>query len=186
MTVQIDTTAENNGIRLVVQGNHPSSPSAGHVLLYYVTGTAFPGMFVEDSGGRKYGPFITGSSGGSAGTFTDYSATSSVSGWSATPTVAIWVYKIDRMVMVMFFISGTSNSTGASFTVPNVLSNSFTNDCMFPVVQVVDNGIGSTTPGRAAMTHNSTTVTLGKDAAGNNFTNSGTKVVRGSFTYFTD
>lgn len=64
MTVQIDTTAENNGVRFVVQGTHPSSPSAGHVILYYVTGTAFPGMFVEDSSGRKYGPFITGSSGG--------------------------------------------------------------------------------------------------------------------------
>lgn len=64
MTVQIDTTAENNGVRFVVQGAHPSSPSTGHVLLYYVTGTASPGMFVEDSGGNKYGPFITGSSGG--------------------------------------------------------------------------------------------------------------------------
>lgn len=62
MTVQIDTTAENNGARFIVQGTHPSSPSAGHVLLYYVTGTASPGMFVEDSGGRKFGPFITGSS----------------------------------------------------------------------------------------------------------------------------
>lgn len=61
MTVQIDTTAENNGVRFVTQGAHPSAPSSGHVLLYYVTGTANPGMFVEDSSGNKYGPLITGS-----------------------------------------------------------------------------------------------------------------------------
>lgn len=64
MTVQIDTTAENNGVRFVIQGTHPSNPSAGHVILYYVTGTASPGLFVENSSGNKYGPFITGSASG--------------------------------------------------------------------------------------------------------------------------
>jgi len=62
MTVQIDTTAENNGLRLIKQGTHPSAPSAGHVLLYYVTGTAQPGLFIEDVNGAKVGPFITGTS----------------------------------------------------------------------------------------------------------------------------
>lgn len=84
MTVQIDTTAENNGVRFVVQGAHPSAPSAGHVLLYYITGTANPGMFVEDNAGHKYGPFITGSSGG--GSITEYDYVESTGTLSVTAT----------------------------------------------------------------------------------------------------
>jgi len=80
MTVQIDTTAESNGVRLVKQGSHPSAPSTGHVLLYYITGTANPGMFVEDSGGAKYGPFITGTSGGGGGTSPYYLDTIALDG----------------------------------------------------------------------------------------------------------
>lgn len=67
MTVQIDLTAENNGVRFVTQGSHPSAPAAGHVLLYYVTGTANPGMFIEDPSGNKYGPLITGTNAGVIG-----------------------------------------------------------------------------------------------------------------------
>lgn len=60
MTVQIDTTAENNGLRLIDQGTHPSAPSAGHSLLYIVSGSAQGGLFVEDASGKKIGPYITG------------------------------------------------------------------------------------------------------------------------------
>lgn len=60
MTVQIDTTAENNGLRLVDQGTHPSAPSAGHSLLYIVSGSAQGGLFVETPSGQKIGPYITG------------------------------------------------------------------------------------------------------------------------------
>ena len=53
MTKQIDTTAENNGLRLVTQGSHSSAPSSGHVLLYHVTGTVAPGAYLKDSTGRQ-------------------------------------------------------------------------------------------------------------------------------------
>jgi hypothetical protein len=62
MTVQIDTTAEIDAVRLKTEPSHPSAPSAGHVLLYFVTGTAVPGLYTELSNGQKIGPFITGSS----------------------------------------------------------------------------------------------------------------------------
>lgn len=61
MTVQIDTTAENNAVRFVQQVSHPSAPSSGHELLYFISGSPHGGMFVQDSGGRLIGPFITGS-----------------------------------------------------------------------------------------------------------------------------
>jgi len=152
----------------------PGSATDGHLAVF----DGATGKLVKDGGAPGVG--------GSSGTFTDYSSTSTVSGWSGTPTKQIWTYKIDRLVIVMFFISGTSNSTSASFTVPDILSNSFTNDVKIPCVQVVDNSAGVTTPGRIDMTHNSATIDVWKDAGGNNFTNSGTKVVRGSFAYFTD
>ena len=67
MTVQIDTTAEIDAVRLKTEGSHPSAPSSGHILLYFVTGTAVPGLYTELSNGQKIGPFITGSSGGGGG-----------------------------------------------------------------------------------------------------------------------
>lgn len=60
MPVQIDTTAENNGLRLIQQGSVPSNPSAGHSLLYIASGTANGGLFVKDDAGRNIGPFLTG------------------------------------------------------------------------------------------------------------------------------
>lgn len=59
MTVQIDTTAENNGLRLVNQGAHPSAPSVNHTLLYIMTGTN-SGLYIQNDVGQKIGPFITG------------------------------------------------------------------------------------------------------------------------------
>lgn len=60
MTVQIDTTAENNGLRLVNQGAHPSAPSVNHTILYVVTGSN-SGLYIKNDAGQQIGPFITGS-----------------------------------------------------------------------------------------------------------------------------
>jgi hypothetical protein len=61
MTVQIDTTAEIDGVRLVQQGSHPATPDAGHSIVYLVSGTPSGGLYVKDDQGRQIGPFITGS-----------------------------------------------------------------------------------------------------------------------------
>lgn len=64
MTVQIDTTAVTNGVRLVQQTAHPSSPASGFEQLYVISGSPHGGLFLKDSSGRQIGPFITGSAGG--------------------------------------------------------------------------------------------------------------------------
>lgn len=64
MTVQIDTTAENNALRLVNQGAAPATPSVNHTLLYIVTGTN-SGLYIKNDAGQQIGPFITGSATGS-------------------------------------------------------------------------------------------------------------------------
>lgn len=64
MARKIDTDAEIDRVRIKQQMSHPSAPSGGYEYLYIVSGTTHGGLFVEDSGGRKIGPFITGTSGG--------------------------------------------------------------------------------------------------------------------------
>lgn len=60
MTTQIDTTAVNQGVRLVDRGTHPSAPASGFKSLYVISGSPHGGLYVEDNGGRLIGPFITG------------------------------------------------------------------------------------------------------------------------------
>lgn len=67
MTRNIGTDAEIDKERFRTQGSHPSAPSSGHVLLYHITGVAYPGMFIQDANGNKFGPLITGTSASGAG-----------------------------------------------------------------------------------------------------------------------
>lgn len=60
MTVQIDTTAVINAVRMAQQNSHPASPASGYELLYVISGSANGGLFLKDSTGKQIGPFITG------------------------------------------------------------------------------------------------------------------------------
>lgn len=121
---------------------------------------------------------------GGAGTFTDYSATSTVSGWAATPTVSVFVFKIGRLVTVSFHITGTSNATTASFTVPDAVNATFT--ILVPCA-VTDNGASQAAAGRIRTATSSATINLDKALnASGGWTSSGTKTISGSFSYFTD
>lgn len=64
MTRNIGTDANINRIRLAQQTSHPASPASGYNYLYIISGSAYGGLYLEDSSGRQIGPFITGSSGG--------------------------------------------------------------------------------------------------------------------------
>lgn len=52
----------------------------------------------------------------------DYFATSTIVGWAASPTGNIYIKKIGNMVFVNYYITGTSNSTSTSFTIPYTIS----------------------------------------------------------------
>lgn len=113
--------------------------------------------------------------------WTNYFSTSTITGWSATPTGYIYYKKIGKTVFVIFSILGTSNSTGATFTVPYVIAT---------VVQGItcgytrDNGTATTTGGVISIVTNGSTITLYKDMSGlNSWTNSGTKEIIGQFWY---
>lgn len=113
------------------------------------------------------------------GAWTDYSASSTVVGWAATPTKEILYCKVGKIVFVSFYITGTSNATGASFTLPDTASGFNGAAC-----RVKDNGSWLATPGWIDIT-GAATVSISVNCGDGSvvFTSSGAKVVHGTFAY---
>lgn len=110
--------------------------------------------------------------------WTDYSATSTVVGWSAFTTKEIYYKIVGKIVFVNFNISGTSNSTTTTFTLTKNAKKS-----SYGAFRVISNGVSQTIPGRAAISTSSSTVTLVLDWAGNSISSTGTKTCQG-FLFF--
>lgn len=110
--------------------------------------------------------------------YVDYSATSTITGWSAYTTKQIYYKKVGALYYVTFDIAGTSDATTATFTLPEAIAG--------PLVGVAcivkDNGTMPTDPGFASV--QTSTVTCYKNNAMAAWTNSGDKMVRGQFFYF--
>ena len=116
--------------------------------------------------------------------WTDYSGTSTVTGFTGALSANVLRYKkVGKLVFVSYDIGGTSNSSSFSFTLPITAvntSNSFGNAS----AGTIDNGTQTSTPGRMVLPANSSTVIVQKDFSGsNNWTTSGTKRSTGSFWY---
>jgi hypothetical protein len=113
--------------------------------------------------------------------WTDYSATSTVVGWSSTTILQIYYKRIGKLVLVAFDINGTSNSATATFTLPHTSAGPFT---QLNGILVRNNGATSTTPGRITILSGGVTCQAGlnmSNAAG--FTASGEKRILGQFWY---
>jgi hypothetical protein len=109
--------------------------------------------------------------------WTDYSSTSTVTGWSSFTVKQIFYKKIGKLVFVQFRLDGTSNATSANFTLPYTVT-----DTVYVPIATRDNSgtrtIGITNP-------TSTTAYLYKDPTLASWTASGTKEARGQFWYET-
>lgn len=113
--------------------------------------------------------------------WTDYSSTSTVTGWASYVTKTIKYIDYGKFVMVSYYISGPSNSTSTNFTVPFTVDNSgMTFYDTFPFC--TDNGTPKTAPGRVSMSDGGSAVVFMPDASGNTaWTASGTKMISGTF-----
>lgn len=109
-------------------------------------------------------------------TFTDYSTTSTIVGWS-NPTKTIRYAILGNLMIVQFSIVGTSDSTSTSFTLPSTANG--TQAMSYAVVR--DNSTFQTYPGYASIAANASTVNIYKDGLGTGWTASGDKRVIGSF-----
>ncbi len=115
--------------------------------------------------------------------WTDYGGTSTIVGWSGTPTANIWYKKVGNLVFVNVSISGTSNATNISFTLPFTVKNSA--GCLGRIAcSARDNGTYQTTPGVIETTNNSANATASLDfSGGGGWTASGGKTITGQFWY---
>jgi hypothetical protein len=110
--------------------------------------------------------------------WTDYTASSTITGWSSTTTEEVWYKKIGNLMFVQFHISGTSDAGDASFTLPY----SQQGDLQLNIVlRVRDDGTLLT--GLGILPVSSSTLSCYKNLTGNAFTASGSKLVIGQFWY---
>ena len=111
----------------------------------------------------------------------DYSATSTIVGWTSFTTKNIYAKKIGKTVIVLFYIGGTSNATSATFTLPYAIESASA-PILNPLIKAQDN-TGTVVVGIA--TGSSSTITTYKDLASGStsWTNSGTKTIAGQFFY---
>jgi len=73
--------------------------------------------------------------------WTDYSDSSTITGWNSYTYKEIYYKVIGKLIFVSFHIYGTSDSTSASFTIPYTVSNNpSTVNIGQVVIPVVDNG----------------------------------------------
>lgn len=115
--------------------------------------------------------------------WTDYGGSSTVVGWSSYSSKIIYYKKIGSRVFVDFLISGTSNSTAVTFTLPyTAVNNTIGFGCAMQYTR--DNGTYKTTPGAAQLAANSATVYCHPDMGYTNvWTASNAKTCAGQFWF---
>jgi hypothetical protein len=113
--------------------------------------------------------------------FTDYSATSTIDGWSSYTTKTLHYKKVGKTVFVYFNFLGTSNSGSTTFTMP--YNNTSVTVARF-VYRSQDNG-GALVAGAGQMAGGSGSVVLYSDMGGSLWTSSGQKAAFGQFFYET-
>jgi hypothetical protein len=106
----------------------------------------------------------------------DYSATSTVVGWSGFTTKSILYRKVGNLVFVAYNLQGTSDAATASFTLPYTASVS-----TYSWTMTVDNGTNPAAIGYCYMA--TSTATIYRDGATTAFTSSGTKKAFGQFWF---
>lgn len=126
---------------------------------YYTSGTP-PSCMTDQAGGA----------------WTDYSTTSTTTGWSGTPTKAISYLVVGKIMFIQFSVQGTSNSNTCSFTTP------FTSGNITTAVSCYAQDVGTARPTGAIAYSNSSSATINfytDWAFTSGFTASGTKYVQG-------
>jgi hypothetical protein len=109
-------------------------------------------------------------------TWTDYSSTSTIVGWS-NPTKILNYVILGKLMFVQFSITGTSDSTSTSFTLP--ITANGTQAMSYAVVR--DNSSFQTYPGYASIANGAAVVNIYKDGLGTGWTASNDKRTIGSF-----
>ena len=107
----------------------------------------------------------------------DYSATSTIVGWSSFTNKVLKYRVIGKQVFVTWFLSGTSNSTSVTFTLPQTIASSCAN-----MGYGIDNGVASGV-GYIVGGATTSTITQHKTDLSGSWTASGTKRAAGQIFF---
>ena len=140
----------------------------------FMSGTLTATAFVGD-GGNLTGITVSDSA------WVDYSDTSTILGWDEISTQQIWYKQTSDMVYVTIRISGTSNSTSASFTLPIDVG---TEQSHISTMITEDNSSNLTASGMVRVTGGTNTFTCFKNTDQDVlWTHNNTKAIYGNFFY---
>jgi hypothetical protein len=161
------------------------SASATQILVYGAYASKAGTIYIdaatlnEGSNQFAYAPFTPEET-----LLSDYSLLSTIVGWASFTSKKIYVKKIGKTVIVQFYISGTSNASGTTFTVPYAaVANPDYGG--IGCANCADNGTSQAHPAMSFIPASSTQVTVSKDftGSGSDWTNSGTKRIAGTLVY---
>lgn len=111
----------------------------------------------------------------------DYSATSTVVGWSSFVDKKIFYKIIDNMCFVFFGIDGISNTTTITFTLPVTNTSGFLIFANGSYHR--NNSLPSVNPPRIQLANASNEVVIFRDLLGSAWTASSSKTVTGQFSF---
>ena len=111
--------------------------------------------------------------------WTDYSAISTIVGWTSFTTKQIYYKKVGKLIFCAFYLSGTSDSATTTFTLPSNATQYFGG----AIAQAKDNGSTLTTAVRIFGGGGGNAFAAYKDFSSASWTTSGTKEIIGSFWY---
>jgi hypothetical protein len=109
---------------------------------------------------------------------------STLTGFSGYTSATIWYLQIGKIIFVNFYISGISNATTTTMTLP-VAAITGTVPYFVWSTAVTDNGIGQNTSGSMSLAAGSSTANLYKTYNSGAWTNIGTKTIYGMIWYQT-
>ena len=112
-------------------------------------------------------------------TWVDYSATSTIVGWSSFTIKNIRYYVVGKIITVFYQFNGTSNSTTTTFTLP--FANAGAN--VFYPNAYTNNGVSGVTPGRTRFLTGDSFATMAIDWANVAFSATGSKTCAGTIIY---
>ena len=112
------------------------------------------------------------------GNWVDYSATSTIVGWSSFTTKKIRYSVLNKQIYVLVELQGTSNSTTTSFTLPTANNNQI---YTLSYALVINNGVVEV--GGVEIPLSSSTVTCTRTLGNPTWTNSGSKRVYAQIFY---
>lgn len=110
----------------------------------------------------------------------DYSATSTIVGWSSFTSKVIRYRIIGKQLFCCYYLAGTSNSTASSFTLPNNCVNISEVNTFH---RYFNNGAAGTTLPTSIITSASNVVNLYTTFGGGGWTAAGTKIIIGEIFY---